>query len=324
MSLFRKLMSLGVVGVFLLSMLVVPGVLAQDSGGGDGGSGLQITPTRTQISAQPGESKDFTITVKNVTNTDVTAQAFLNDFESDGVSGSPKILAEPDAEPTPYSLRNVLTSISDVDLKAGETKEVKHTLNLPADIAPGAYFGAIRYAAVPKGQQAEGDQKVSLTASVAHLVFLEVPGEVNQQIQLLGVEPRLANSEEKAKFYQKPASVAVKVKNLGNGFSQPFGKVIITRGSSEVYSYDINNTEPRGFVLPKSERHFVNNIDKDLKIPGKYKITASVAYGNGGETVNYTSTFWYLPLWFLGALVVVLAALGTGGWMLYRRMMNKK
>ena len=95
------------------------------------------------------------------------------------------------------------------------------------------------------------------------------------------------------------------VKNLGNGFSRPFGKVTISRAlGGQVYSYDVNNRDPRGIILPNSSRTFTDDI-KNIKVPGKYTATASVAYGNGGEVVNYKSSFWYIPVW----LIIVLALL---------------
>ena len=306
------------VGLFAFSAVAIPLAVAQE----DGGSGLQVSPTRTELEAQPGEKKDFTITLKNVTQGKVTAQAFLNDFESDGVSGSPKIISDPNAEASPFTLRNMLTTVENVDLDAGETKEVNHSINVPTDASPGAYFGAIRYAAVPEGQNTggDGDPQVSLTASVAHLVFVNIPGDIQQQIQIENVEAQVKG--EKSSFYEKPTQVMVRIKNLGNGFSQPFGKVTVMRGSSEVSSYDINNTDPRGFVLPQSSRNFTNDIG-GISIPGKYKINAGVAYGNGGEVINYESTFWYVPFWVIGVGVAILLLLIGGGYYGYRRMANK-
>lgn len=323
MSFFKKISALSIVSVFALVAVAVPLVAAQDSNSQNGGgSGLQLSPTRTEISAQPGETKTFKITLKNVTQGEVNAQAFLNDFESDNVSGTPQIIVDETKDKTPYSLSSMLTGVQSVNLKAGESKEIENTINVPASAAPGAYFGALRYAAVPVGQEAnQGDRQVSLTASVAHLVFVEVPGEVTQKISINNVQAELNGNSSKF-FFKAPNKSVVTVENLGNGFSRPFGKVELTRGSDKaVYSYDINNTEPKGIVLPRSKRVFTDDL-KNVSTPGKYTLTASVAYGNGGEVVSYSSTFWYLPIWFLAILAAVIILLIAGGVFVYKKYIS--
>lgn len=295
---------------------------AQDAGQ-PSGSGLQISPTRTDLNGQPGERKTFKVVVRNVTQTDLIAQGFLNDFQSDNVSGTPQIIVDSDQR-TPYTLQRMLHGFGDFEIKAGETKEVNLTVDIPPDAAPGAYFGALRYAAIPKGRElSQSERQVALTASVAHLVFVEVPGDIREQIQIESVKAQ--RSEKTGSFFIKaPNQAAVAVRNLGNGFARPFGKVTLdgTIGG-QVYTYDINNTDPRGIVLPDSARTFTDNI-KGVKWPGKYTLTASVAYGDGGEVVSFKSSFIYMPLWAIIALLVILAALGVGSYIFYRRRYGKK
>lgn len=306
-----------------LANLALPVVSAQNANQQGGGSGLQLSPTRSELTAQPGEQKTFSLILKNVTANDVTARVFLNDFESDGSSGTPQIIVDETKGPTPYSLKNMIKDLKDVDLKAGETKEVKQQIDVPANTAPGAYFGALRYAAVPKGQQLNDSQRqVALTASVAHLVFVEVPGDINQQIQVEKAEVQ-RDGKGGSLFFKAPQKAAVTIKNKGNGFSRPFGRVTINNASNkEVSGYDINNTDPKGIVLPNSSRTFTDDI-KNIKTPGKYSIVAAVAYGNGGEVVNYKASFWYLPVWFIAVLLVLIAAAAVGGYLLYRRRFVK-
>jgi hypothetical protein len=84
----------------------------------------------------------------------------------------------------------------------------------------------------------------------------------------------------------------------------------------------MNNTNPRGVVLPESTRVFTDPIENISK-PGRYTIEANVSYGNGGEVYNVTSTFWYLPVWLLvvvGAIIVGLVLLSI---FLYRKYVTK-
>lgn len=316
MKLIRRISVFSFAAVLLLSV-TVPVARAQQQ---QSGSGLLISPTRTELSAQPGEQKTFSVSVKNVTQGEVLAKAYLNDFESDNNTGTPKILVDTKNR-TPYSLSKMLTGLQDLELKPGESKQVTFKIDVPANVAPGAYFGAVRYAAVPKGQVDGQGQQVALTASVAHLVFVEVPGNVVEQIK---VEKLAIQQGDKSGtfFFSKPNKSALSVKNLGNGFSRPFGKVAVQKGSKEVFSYEVNKTDPKGIVLPNSSRTFTDDI-KNIKTPGRYNVLASVAYGNGGEVVNYKTSFWYLPVWFVIVVVVLIAALIVGGYLLYRKRFVK-
>lgn len=315
------LLAIALTFVFSLS-LAIPLVNAQDTSQAQG-SGLQLSPTKTDLSGQPGEQKTFSIILKNITQNEVTAQVFLNDFESDNNTGNPQIIVDNRAR-TPYSLANMLKNFNDVDLKAGETKEIKLTVDIPSDAAPGAYFGALRYAAVPKGQaQTESEKQVALTASVAHLIFVEVPGNINEQIQVNSLKAE-QNSKTGTFFFKTPNKVALGVKNLGNGFSRPFGKVNVNGPfGKEVYTYDVNNTDPRGIILPNSSRTFTDDL-KNVKLPGKYNLTASVAYGNGGEVITYKSSFIYMPFWAIAVLLVLILVIAGVIYYIYKKKYVKK
>lgn len=285
------------------------------------GNGLQLIKTRTEISGAKGEQREFSFSIKNITNSDLHLKAVLNDFESDGVTGTPKIIVDT-KERNPYSLANMLQGLQDVDLKANETKELQFKVDIPANAAPGAYYGAIRYQVVPKDAASDADRQIALNASVAHLVFLEIPGEINEQIQVESL--KILKDEKSGSFFLKsPNKASVSVKNLGNGFSRPFGKVNIDYFGKEAYSYDINNRDPRGIVLPNSTRTFTDDV-KNISKPGKYNVIASVAYGSGGEVVSYKTSFWYVPAWVFIILALILITIGVGVSILYKRRFSRK
>lgn len=301
-----------IAAVFLsVTLLAPPTISAQQ-----GGSGLQLSPTRTELTVNPGERETFTISLKNITQSKFAAQVSLNDFESDNVSGIPKILVDTN-DRTPYTISKMLSGLQDIQLAPGETKEIKATIDVPENIAPGAYYGAVRYAVVPP-DASQADRQIALNASVAHLVLIEVPGNTSQQIQIQSLKMQ-KNDKPGTIFFSRPDKAALAVKNLGNGFSRPFGSVAVNNMfGKEVYGYDVNNTDPRSIVLPNSSRTYVNEVG-GIAMPGKYSITASVAYGNGAEVVTYKSTFWYLPIWFIVVVSVLILALVGSLFAVYRR-----
>lgn len=300
-SRFRKVVA-SLLAVGLLVVSVAPVAAQQENG-----SGLSISPTRTELSIKPGEAGTVSITLKNVTKGSVTAKALVNDFEADNDTGEPKLITD-DTKQSAASVRNFLLGLDDIPLAPGEQKDIVIPVQIPSDASPGAYYGVIRYQAVPKSEGAQGAGQVALTASVGSLVLIEVPGNITEKIQLQSVKAYL-NGKTGTVFTKKPTQVGVKIKNLGNSFAKPFGQVQIQNmAGKQVGSYELNNSTPRGNVLPSAERTFKDDL-KGVSAPGRYKIIANISYGSGGEVLNYVSTFWFVPVWLLivvGVLVLVL------------------
>jgi hypothetical protein len=330
----RKNVALILASVFLIfTVSILPNalVVAQDSAASPG-SGLRISPTRNELVLKPSESQEITQTVKNVTQSPVTVQPVLNDFEADGVSGEPKLIGDPE-KISAYSLREFVSLPEDFDLQPDEEREVKVRINVPDAASPGAYFSSVIYRAVPQGSTGSG--QVSLLASVGSLLLLEVPGDLTEKISIDDIGAYLGKKRGSL-FLKKPDNVGVMVKNLGNGFAKPFGKVALKdwRGK-QIFEYELNNTDPRANVLPDANRLFLDelyNIEtktvnekqettrtSPLKMPGRYTIVGNISHGTRGEVYTVSSTFWYLPLWILITLLVLLVGIVGLTFLAYRK-----
>jgi hypothetical protein len=256
----------------------------------------------------PGQSDKLNITLKNTAAGDITAQAFINDFKSDNKTGNPQIITDT-TQQSPQSIKDFVFGLKDVPLAKGEQKVITIDLKTQSSTPPGAYYGVIRFKAVPAGTSTtKGGGEVALTASVGTIVLITVPGTLKEQVQLTNIHVYSGDSEGFF-FTKKPNKIGVEVRNLGNGFSQPFGTVGIQRTfGKSVYSYQLNNTNPRSNVLPESSRIFTDPI-KNINSPGRYTVTASVVYGSNGTILTLQKSFWYIPLWLLvtvlGAILVV-------------------
>lgn len=278
-------------------------------------SGLQISPTRTDLSMKPGEVRTFKITLKNVTNGKIVAKAFLNDFESDNDSGQPRLIIDP-SKRTERTLVNYLSGLQDVTLEVGQSKEVELTMSLPANTAPGGYYGAVRYAAIPANQAPTlTERQISLTASVASLILLEVSGPVTQglridSINLISKPTKDSKAKTGTFFTTAPNKLALHLTNTGNNFAQPIGTVSIKKGKKVVYKYEVNNPELqlKSNILPKSSRTFTDDI-KNVSSIGRYQVVANLSYKQGGEVITQTKTFWVIPKAFLIGFLILIAAL---------------
>ena len=297
--------------------LVLVSILPTSAQQNEPGSGISISPLISEFTLKPGEAKTLELKLKNITSNKITAQPSINDFESDNESGNPKIITDPNYV-GPHSISKFITGLEDVPLNSGEQKKVDLPVQVPKDTTPGAYYGIIRYKAVPVGENEPGPNEVSLSASVGSIVLITVPGDLREQAQLTNIQIYRGDGESTL-FFRKPTKVGVELKNLGNAFIKPFGTVEIRdiRGK-EVYSYQLNNTDPRASVLPDSTRIFVNDIKNVDKI-GRYTVTASVSYGNGSQVLTLKKTFWYIPLWLAVVILMVLAVLVYLTFRAYRR-----
>ena len=305
------------VAVSMIAMQAMP-VAAQGSG-----NGLSISPTKAEFSIEKGKAETVSIQVKNLTKGKVIAKAFVNDFEADSDTGNPKLIIDRSSEVSSSSLATFILGLEDVALGPEETKEVLLTIQVPENAISGAYFGAIRFTSVPDtGDGTKPDSQVSLNASVATILLVEVPGNITQKIQVQNVQVLNAAGKSSSIFTSVPKKVAVDVKNTGNGFAKPFGKVLIKNmNGSQVDSYELNDTVPRGNVLPNTTRSFKNDI-KGIKLPGRYTVEANVSFAKG-EILLVTASFWYLPIWFLAIAGILLVALVVAAIYLYKRYISR-
>lgn len=297
--------------------LVLVSVLPVSAQQNPTGSGLSISPLLSEFTLKPGQADKLDINLKNITLNKITAQASIADFESDGVSGNPKIITDPN-HISPNSIRKFVLGLEDIPLDVGEQKKVTLAIQTLNDVAPGAYFGIIRYKAVPAGETTPAPGEVSLSASVGTIVLITVPGTLREQVQLTALHIHRGDRKGTL-FFEKPTKIGVELRNLGNGFVKPFGTVEIRNmAGKEVYTYQLNNTNPRANILPSSNRIFENNI-KNINQPGRYTVTASISYGAGSQVLTLKKTFWYIPLWLTAVILAVLLLLVYLVYRAYRR-----
>ena len=306
-----------VASLLLIFGLTPLSTTAQTANGVPSGSGLSISPTISEFTIKPGGSANVSITLKNITVDNVTAKGSVNDFASDNITGNPKILTNNDT-PTPNSIRNFVTNLDDIPLKRGEQKNVIVGLQIAKNTPPGAYFGIIRYRAVPAGQNAPGPGQVALTASVGTIVLITVPGNIRTQVQFSNLHI-YRGANDGTLFFGAPDKIGIEIKNFGNGFIKPFGTVEVhNMFKKTIVSYQFNNPKQPGNILPNSTRIFTNNI-KGVKQIGRYTAIASVSYGDGSQVLTQTKTFWYIPPVYGIAVLIILLVLIYLAWRAYSR-----
>lgn len=286
--------------VTIAASALAPVTAAQNN---SGGNGLKISPVRTDLVILPGKSASVPVTVQNVTKSTASLKVLINDFKaSDTENGEPALILDSNKSAPSHGLKQFIAPVSDITLKANEQKTVKVTINVPKDAAGGGYFGAVRFAP----SNSSTDKNVTLSASVASLILVKVPGNIKDDLQLVGLSAERGNTTHVVFVNDKDITAVVRFQNKGNVQEEPFGKVVLKKGSKILQTSEINDTDPRGNVLPDSIRKFEVPLKKVDGI-GKYTIEGNFGYGSNGQLLSGKTTFYVVPLPLIILAVVLLA-----------------
>lgn len=309
-----------IIAVMALAVLATPQVFAQSSQANTSVNSstnvLKVSPVRTDIQIAPGETKTVRTVVTNLTNTAITVRPIENDFISGDENGTPALILDADKYAPTHSLKKFMTPLEDVTIPAREAQAVEVVITVPAGTQAGGYFGAVRFAPT----NPEGDAQVNLSASVASLILMTVPGETVEKVDLSDFS--IKQDGTAGSFFQKSEnlSASVRFENKGNLQAGPFGKVSVKQGDKIVYEADFNDKDPKDMILPDSARKWDIPL-KNIGGFGNYTVSATFTYGTQNQTIEVTRSFWVVPLGVIIAVIVgilVLIALIVGIWLFLR------
>lgn len=288
---------------------------------------LSIPPKKNYI-VDPGDGVKDTLLIRNI-DTTKPLQLYLRviDFTYTDQSGTPKLMLAEDAPQTTWSAKPFLSVPQTIEVPAGGNASIPIEVNIPQGQGAGSYYSAIIYStSAPDGGN------VGLAASGVTLAFISIPGKVSEDLQLkkLGAYDITANeSSDGYRFItaDEPKAIGYTLENKGNVTASPVGSITLKDlfGRETVIS-DIN---PNGsLALIGQSRTFTACIkikEVDVNVsgstaagktcdnsglwPGLYAVTADIFYGQNGNNTNEivkTAYFWYLPLWFIIAVIIIL------------------
>lgn len=271
-----------------------------------GGNGLRVSPVRTDVTINPGETKNVSLYVTNVTTNPATLQAIVNDFVANpNESGDPAIILDPKQYAASHSLKRFIQPIDNFTLGPGQQKQVTVVIKVPASAPGGGYYGAVRFA---PASDTNNNQTVSLSGSVGSLILAKVPGDVKEQLSIASFDARKNDRPSTIFFSKNDIDAVVRFQNLGNIQEAPFGKILLKNSSGKVIAtYEVNNVDPRGNVLPDSIRKFTTPLGKSVGTIGKFKLEGNFGYGTNGQLLSASTTFYVIPFSFIvGFIALVL------------------
>lgn len=296
-------------------------------------TGLRINP-RVDATIASGETQSGQLLIANLNkNIPITVDLSVVDFKATDETGTPTPLLDDNAEQTPWSLRPYINIPSTVELGAGESKYIPYSIRIPESRGAGSLYSAIKYDPRPS---TDGDT-VLISGSPMQLIFVTVPGSATELLNLRDFGAyKIDDGQTVGEFASifvnsQPQKLAFLVENRGNVAESPAGSILIKNIFGKVIK-EIESANPKNnLALIEQTRRFevcikssVEEIEQDGRrvdlescenpelAPGMYRAQLSIFYGiNGSSTQEITaaSTFWYLPWWFVGIVLAVLAVL---------------
>lgn len=324
MKRFVSFLSAALLTITLLVQMVP---VSADSGTS---SGLSITPRKNYV-INPGDSVTDKLTIGNLSTSvplDLTLR--MVDFTFMDQSGTPKLFIADNAPTQTWSLRPYTSLPQAANIKAGGRTSINYTIKIPKNLGAGSYYSAILYSS-----GGGSGKNVNLNASGVTLVFVSVPGIVDEKLTLkkLGAyhspDGGVTGSYQTVNFSNTPPErIGYTLLNDGNVAESPSGTITLknffTRKTTMITAINLNQS----LALRGQTRLFtacIKAVQKSINfntesvatttctnsglMPGFYTVSLDAFYGqNGNKTqeVIGTSHFLYLPWWVILITIAII------------------
>lgn len=290
---------------FVMAGVAVQQSFAQNAPGP--GQALEIAPPVLNLTADPGQSIQANISIRDVATSPLVVKSEVNDFTANGEDGTPKLLLE-EGEVSPYSLKSWIAPIPQLNLKPKQIESLPVTIRVPANAAPGGYYAVVRFTATAPELE---DTGVSLSASLGTLILLRVNGDAKES---LAIEEFTTSKDGTtgSLFDAAPLDFIVRLRNEGTVHLQPTGKIAVKdMFGNQIANVNVNLNQSN--VLPGSVRRFEAPLDKsvigDRWLFGRYTADLTASYGSKKGIVTSQISFWIIPYKLIAAIVLGLLLL---------------
>lgn len=255
-----------------------------------------VSPAMIDLEGTRGEVISSTFSVINTQGTDQTYYLDTLSFQAKDESGEPRFLTEETSD----DLSKWISFLADRIIVPARSKvDVPFTVQIPADVTSGSYQSAITVSSAPA--EVVATNGAIIEAKTATLVFLLIKGETTKKVVLLDFV-----SGDKWIQSNLRQTFTYRMQNQGNVYAIPEGQIVLKDVfGRKLRVVDANETKQR--VLPATTRSFQaidQNVVGFLEIVrdqanhfsiGPVTATLSVNFGDGFESIQATTSFWYVP-----------------------------
>lgn len=239
---------------------------------------LEVSPPSQEVGADPGSVVTVKGKIRNRGKSSININVRVEDFTAQGQEGQVALV---DNGEQSLSSWTVLDS-KQFELAAGEMKEVKATVRVPARIAGGRY-GAFVFSV---GGGTPGENSAAVSQELASLFLIKVNGEVKESLEM---------TEFLVPAFQEfgPIPFTVKFTNFGNIHVRPFGIINVR----DVFGNKVKDIVIRGEtnIFPGASRLVRASLDEKWLF-GPYTVQIMMNYGSKNEQISMTNHFFVFPI----------------------------
>lgn len=267
-----------------------PNVLAEDST-------ITAIPPKLELKADPGQVLSATLKVRNEGTTTENYNINVQDFIVSDTIGTP--IPVPDNISTRWSLRRWIEAPDTIPVDAKGIQEVKISIKVPKDALPGGHYAMLTYEP-NTGYILGGLKKTgsSITQRTGTIFYVTVNGPVTEKAVL--------KEFKTAKFNELgPVDFQGTIENLSDVHIAPKGSIVITDFLNRKVA---NLNLETGNIFPEASRVFNSTWNQRWGY-GQYKAELSMAYGNTGQLISGTISFWLFPIRLVIYTLVLIIAL---------------
>ena len=217
---------------------------------------IGVTPLRAFLKAAPGETVEGSVIAQNTGDTQQIVTLSKADFlvkEDESMQFIPDVKTD-----NMYSMQNWIEfEKNDVLTEPKGGAEMKYKITVPADAASHAYYAAIF---VQGKSPTAGEGAVSVGASVAHLILLEVTGgDLKASLEFKSFEMTKPETRE-GQEPKDEAQFKTVVFNTGNTHIAPDGMIKIY-DSTRTHKEDVLLNRDQYNAMPNRSKTITNKFD---------------------------------------------------------------
>lgn len=255
--------------------------------------GLTITPLKYDITANPGETVEKTITVINPNEGLLTVVAEFQDFRVIEEKGENTIQWLPPDIENPYKMIDwIIINQAPIRLGAKGEATVPFKIRIPRNAGVGGHYAALFF----KAELESAAGGIGAVPRVGALILLNVQGDISKTGEFLDFQaPFLVN--------KGPVKFAIKFKNTGTAHYKITANIDI----KNIFGQKTTVSSQEKFVYPGTERTIEAEWNKKRPI-GIFRAKATIIDGEGKK---YSQKQWFIgfplkPLLIaLGAVIVL-------------------
>ncbi|RYX79222.1 hypothetical protein EON76_00680 [bacterium] len=242
-------------------------------------TGLNVSPSRSTLTAKPGETKTVNITVTNDSASPMTIPLTIEEFIVDSATN------ELDFKSPDFDW--AVTKDRLLTLNPNQTRSVDFVFKVPQNAAAKEYYFAL----------IASNQADNKTIRVASLVYLYVDGgKIDRKREL-------THTTAPSFVFGGPIKYSFDIQNSGNVHAQ-------TRSNAYLKGLSWYSSSPDTYqvTIPSRTNHVEGSVPQPF-FPGVYTLTYGFTEEAAQKTTADTARIVYIPPWSIAALIVIVLAI---------------